>query len=844
MRKMQKLLNVKKIFALVSALIFILPGVLLSACKAKVIDTTEKYNYSLERESINVEYSGDIEHAYNLPKVISDDVDAEGNPRYTVDWQIQSMVTDSGAHSAVRTSGGKYTVDGKADGKPSDFSIAVVRQPTEDKGWQFSLVPLSDDGDKWATIVFVANINGTKKREKREFKVHMLDEGEAEFENLYSYRHKYLEPYEAGLAKRRVFGLYDLKDGKEVKSGDTVNLAWRYKKAIALNIELYDSFNKKVTMPDSIIDIEQLNNAQGVPSTLNLKFKAAGTRTLRVFGTSVFGEDGKPDFTKSSAAFEYKYEIRDAINCYNFDEIKFLEKAARLNYIPQERQAEFYNAAMAASYPKLLSKQFLTTEKNINGTDYMKINGKSVGTIFKEFEFWYPNYRYRDIVLRSDMQTWAEGTWFFGNVFGNGYQLDATPYSQNPARVYRNVHGNDWQSEVRGGVKQDVGVAHEGEQFREGFGWGDKYAFYMLSNNTTIDNAKLTGENIVKNGQVPLLNEYKVTCVLGTSTLSGGAWGFNQGQAWDRGAKKFRENQYVENIHIMNCVIEKGLVLVGANFAPDREKPIVVESCELRYAGFTGIFARGQDDNQVERQAQAGTGMGSEVKQYSEIGRVSKNVYNSGKNKIVGQTDLSCGNFVVSKNNVFYDICTAAMLASDDWSGTYYRVLGKNNVYYTWIDSLKFVFPIYKIPGGMDNLNITKIAMSELTRLMNDPAYEESKLVQGSGGYFINVPFISVDSFDKNFVASNVLKLDSEVFYDERDPGKSGDQYTQFVTTSVEAGDIGSVFAFSVCLIKNYDIMRTGTYAEQSLGSENLKAKISAVPKAAWTVSPFTTLTK
>lgn len=823
-------------------------SVLFSGC-GKVISRQQRFKYELERDYLRITYSGSESREYNFPKIISDDLDEDENPNYTVDWQIQSMETESGSYTAIRSTGGQF-LDKK--GNPTDFSIATVRFPTGTNGWRFSLAPLKDDGDQWATIIFVANINGSNRLEKRTFEVSMRDIGESEFKTLYSFRHQNLEPYESGLGERRMFGLKDLdKTGAEILSGDTVDLAWRYKEKIALDIGLYDEAGNRLPMPDSVMDIEEVLNKEGVPGTLNLKFKQAGKRILHVDGTAKFNEDGTPDFSQSSAFFEYTYDIRDAINCYTFDQVKAIEKAARLDYIlngvaddpninpiPANQLSQYYNASAASSYPKMLSRQFMTTGKNPLGADYMAIGGNYVGTIFKEFERWSPSYRYRDIVLRANMQTWAEGTWFFGNVFGNGYVLDATPYAQNSERKYRNVHGNDWQ-EQNG---KDIGVAHEGESFRDGHGWGDKFAFYMLSNNTTIDNVRLIGENIVKPGGVePLLNEYKTISVLGTSGLAGGAWGFNQGQAWDRNAKAWKDNQYVQNIRVINCYVEKGLILVGANYVPHRERPIVVESCILRYAGFAGIYGRGQDNDQTQRGGSTGMGMGSEVQAYSAIGRVEKKQFEADKKTEKPQrVSLSCGNFVVSKNNIFYDICTSAMLANDDWSGTHYRVLGANNCYFTWVDSLKLVFPIMKIPGGMDKLNITKIASSELARIMNVPAYDDVKLrVEGQAGYFINLPFISVDTFDNNNVVANVVEIGDEVLRHPSKPSVAGSAYYMSITTAVDAGDAGTVFAFSVMLLKNNDIMKTGTYDEQTKGLSNLYGIITNLPKATWTTAQF-----
>jgi hypothetical protein len=847
---MKKLLKVLTAFC--TTVIVAGGSLVFSACGTLI--GGQGFSYELDREYLQITYSGSESREYDLPAVISDDLDENGNPRYTVDWYIDSMKTDSGARTAFRTASGKYE---DQNGNPATFSCAIVRSPNAEKAWRFSLRPLPDEGDTWATIIFVANINGSKKRVQQPFEVRMRDAGEAEFETLYSFRHENLEPYESGLGARRVFGLYDLVPGGTTKddvkkSGDIIDLAWRYKKQIALRILLlenktdpddaalhtldHDAENLVIT-DDEIMDVRALLNGEGIPSTIKIDFKSVGIRALRIIGTSVFDDDDQPVFYDDddqpvyTATFEYIYDVRGAVNCYTFEDIKRVEKEARLDYIrngvnckedksctdpahnhigpiADAQVAGYYSASLAAAYPKMLSRQFLTTEVNRLGQPYMKVGGKAVGAIFNEFERWNPSYRYKDIVIRSDMKTWAEGTWFFGNVYGNGYILDATPYAQNAERRYRNVHGNFWE------------IAHEGEIFRDGFGWGDKFAFYMLANNSTIDNITLVGDNIVKAGGIdPLLNEYKTISVIGTSHLDGGVWGYHQGEAWGGPTVKFRENLYVKNIRVQNCVIEKGLTLVGAAYAPHKDYPVVVESCILRYAGFAGIYGRGQD-NSIEQRNNRASGPGSEVQQYSDIGRVMKKQYDSNKTTVINSNiSLSCGNFVVSKNNIFYDICTSAMLGNDDWSGTHYLVLGTRNYYYTWVDSLKLVFPIMKVPNGMDKLNITKIATGVLSDLMRDPIYNDTKLsVPGEAGYYINLPFISVDTFHdwtvqpngrKSYIVANVIDFTDEVF--AMAGGETINKYCVPVTTSVEAGDDKTVFAFTVVLLKNTPVMKTGT---------------------------------
>ena len=85
--------------------------------------------------------------------------------------------------------------------------------------------------------------------------------------------------------------------------------------------------------------------------------------------------------------------------------------------------------------------------------------------------------------------------------------------------------------------------------------------------------------------------------------------------------------------------------------------------------------------------------------------------------------------------------------------------------------------------------------------------YNDAKLrPAGAAGYYINLPFISVDTFDANNVGNNVVELAPEVFYDDRNPSTAGGDYYIPVTTAVKAGDVGTVFAFTVILLKNFDV--------------------------------------
>jgi|GEM_PF-1780692 len=939
----------KKSMGFVIGLVIVLSPMFLAAC-GRVISTRPNHTYALSEDWRPMRFTGDYEDYFTLPRIITNDwgnvryrrpnelcnlcpdsicleclygdgcvIGYVWSPLYTVDWTIVSMQTRSGDIVANRVGWGEYELrdaDNNIIARDADDdcllwatvcgpdlmsrcnACAFCQTGQHSDDWRFTLRHLPEEtNDTWASVVFEANINGSRDNVRRRFTVDLYDGdgGETTFVNLNSRNPQ----FHVGQANRRVFGLWDLTPAGALnahlpaseafeKSGDVINLTWRYRGDVALKVQVFNQqitcdttmpfanndprlvgtlcTSDELTFQDDIIGIKADLRGGDVIRRLNVDFRGSlandHTRHIRVFGTSVFDDiTGEPQFQYSTAVFDYTYVIKDAVNAYNFDQIKVIEKRARLDYIINgvwyngvqiidgvgrgtNGVGGHYNYYNPQGNPRLLSSQFRTTRFDATGTrEYLR----EAGDIFREFARWAPAFQYRhgDIVLRSNMYTWAEATWFFGNVHGNGFRLDATPYSQNSSGRYRNVHGNSWNH------------AHEGEVFRPGHGWGCKYAFYMLSNNSTIDNVHLVGENIrLPGGRVPLLNAYRTISVLGTSTLSGGAWGFNMGQAWDSratnlGGGRFRPGMYVANIQVMNSIIEKGLILVGANYAPDRTRPIVVQSSILRYAGFAGIYGRGFDNSEAERRSHAGgvaitdhqivERMGSDVRLRNSLGVIP------GRQSGSYQT-ISAGNFVVAKNNLFYEICTSSIVGNDDFSGTHVRILGEDNHFYTWVDSLRIVFPIMKMPGGMSALDITAIAQREMTGIMNNPAYAPAKVRESdtSMSYHINLPFISVDTFDRFGTVANVVHVGNEVFAPHRNPEITGTCPHNFymnVVAEANAGDaMGTVFAFTVKLVTGHAALRTGTLHEQLAAQRNISLLndiIRSIPSAQFTNANF-----
>ena len=587
-----------------------------------------------------------------------------------------------------------------------------------------------------------------------------------------------------GIGNERVFGLWDnnpeysfMQSGADVpryvRSGDEMRLGWRYVGTPEFRFMILDGDDNVVaytsttdySISDNVIRITPRESSFGEMTRQDLveiDFLGDGVRTVVVQGR------GKGT-TEWTAEYRYTYDIRNAINAYTFNDVKMVEFHARLDYIingvvardgtvvieplsnPAAQLSQFWNGSRTG----LLSDRFVQTV--IPATGAGSIGGQSFVTRhFAEFERWAPAFRYRHqmgpdtvyggLVLRDNMMTWAEATWFFGDVFGNGFQLNATPYSQNNARVYRNVFGMPW-----------TGTGMEREIFRPGFGWGEKFAFYMASNFITIDNITLTGEEVVHPNRPTMLNDYRVMGVLGTAALGG-----NQ-RPWQ--IRRAVDEDGQPNIHFHNAgqrvqhsIIEKGLILIGVLYSANRNYPFVVDTNVLRYSGFAGVHTRGFT---------GGEG-GGDLRRQSVVGMVD-GVPERNPNYGEAGSSQRFGNFVVARNNLIYEMCTIPILLDDTTAGTYFIIEGESLKFYTWLRLVDLVFPAFKFPGMPMNDTTTVPGIANIARgIVRDaflnPEMRTAQVIHG-GSEWVNIYIITVAGGFANGWDFRNTSIESNMFH-------------------------------------------------------------------------------
>ena len=733
-----------------------------------------------------------LDTQYDLPAVESK------NSSFTVEWKYVSsdFFTDTGLYVASSEIAGH------------DYPLASL---TDDDNNKFTLNMIDESlNAEQGRANFVAVINGSVELP---FTVNVTDRGEDYFETLSSNQHGSYNYMTQGIGKSRVFGLYDYSNPASeitpenfmqtdyVKSGDVFNLQWSYKKPVKLDVYAVDSRGN----PSDVVDVIYDSETDAKKVTVN--FLKTGTAKVIAKSDSEYAPG-------RSATYEYVYNIVDGVNTYDFSDIKLMERLARYDYIVngvRQQQGGAYversdgtelsgvgesgleNYIVPNSDPNgLLSAHFKETATTYSSAGLAYVpgvedyTGDTTGSYYNEFELWAPAYRYKDIVIRSTdkdpnvaqreqglMYTWAESTWFFGSVYGNGYRLDATTYTrgvegyddpiyQNPSDIYRNTHSMRGDNITEADKNIDNALAKpkkpglepyalgfDGKKFFQGYGWGEVFAFYALANNSFIDNLTMTGENIPSGTESIRLNQYRKIGVLGVSTLSGGKYKvngeivdmpFGQANAHDAGVPI--KGLYNENIVVQNSILEKGLTLFGANYAPDADNPLVADNCVFRYAGFAAIVGNSY-----------GGGVGGVD---FEGGRdIAANNPLSGGLK--GYVDNYFGNFIVARNNIYHDISVTPLLTMPSLSGTHIEVQGANNGFFTWLQSNDIQFPTmknevnegeYVILGKTINDAViplmNKLFGTKWVNKISGGDNLDAKNILPNGTYVINIPYISV----------------------------------------------------------------------------------------------------
>ncbi|MCL2822295.1 MAG: hypothetical protein FWD86_03765, partial [Firmicutes bacterium] len=634
-----------------------------------------------------------------------------------------------------------------------------------------------------------------------------------------------------GIAQTRVFGLYDIvlpdcgtaspghfegeqwvdgtwRDVSFARSSSSFELLWNYRGQVNLDVWAEQrqadgtfiriteaNFSQSTSVARVIYDSEVSNSA------IKVDFYNAGT--VRIVAESA-GQI-RPGFRPR---FEYIYNIVDAVNVYDFEDIKLLERIARYTYISdgirgddgqfltrvngtQLAGAAAFGRSLGhyidiANYDGLLSLHFNTTATptpNVMATplQYRWDGFDDTGHFFDEFIHWSPAFRFKDIVLRSThldrteaaiangtMQSWAEGTWFFGSVFGNGFGIDASNYTQSTAGVYRNTHS------MRG-LDDGSSLGFEGRRFFPGYGWGETFAFYTLANNSIIDNIVLTGEEIPQGTTAIRLNQYSKLGVLGTSMLQGRDRPFSQGQTHDNGI--FKDGQFIQGITVQNSVLEKGLTLLGFGYAPNADKPLSVLSSVFRFAGFTGVLGLSFGGGIGDADPENGEAVRTVAPEHSLSIRDNQRILHP-------QAAGSFGNFIVARNNIFHDISVSPFLTMPSRSGSHISIEGEQNYFFSWLRSNDIQFPempnplhegFARIMGGSINGMIPALMNRVFTNNNNQgpPAAGrghsfpqgrtwhqtlEARYEQPNGVFLINVPVIIVT--DEGQTKNNFVTFD------------------------------------------------------------------------------------
>ncbi|MCL2598616.1 MAG: hypothetical protein FWD76_01720 [Firmicutes bacterium] len=171
--------------------------------------------------------------------------------------------------------------------------------------------------------------------------------------------------------------------------------------------------------------------------------------------------------------------------------------------------------------------------------------------------------KFENIVLRDNIKNLNGVTLFYGSVYGNGYAMDATPYVDNNDR--NNNHPN----------KQMTGDSTGENKAQD--------AFYLMSDNTVLDNIDLVGTTTSFGTLNDLVKKKGVLGVYGhRDTIDRAIEGSRNDSDGDGVNDLMRTPR---NIKIVNSIIEKGARAVDISGAMDETAPIWIESSVLRYTG-------------------------------------------------------------------------------------------------------------------------------------------------------------------------------------------------------------------------------------------------------------------
>ena len=413
-----------------------------------------------------------------------------------------------------------------------------------------------------------------------------------------------------GIAKTRVFGLYDLTPDKSKILGKDVFTV------------LTPGFTGDVEF-DANCSNQNVAAVSTNKRKVTVDFLGAGTATVTIKSKTQAADGSYPEYT-------YTYNIVNGINCFD------------------------YNDVVAVGQGNLAAGDNL--QPVIDASIY-------------------------NVVIRKNIQTTGRATQFWGNVYGNGYTLDATAYAE--LTIIAN-DPND-SADTRSVNKTD-----------------DDAAFYMCSDNTTMDNIILVGDARQKTS----LNQYN---------QMGGATGSISVLSTRKSFCRNRNNDMTSSgVTIKSSIIEKGYRLIthGGNNAA-----ITIDTCVLRYAGHHGM-------------------------QFGD--------YKKG-------TDITT--FVTINNIIMYSIRMPAigmagagvdLFSTSPCNGTKLTITGNSNYFFTWIKKSQLDYGSVPIVGDVAPLIKAELDKPENAELLSKIQYDD-----GTSDPFVNLVIFG------NFNDYNIVDTDN-----------------------------------------------------------------------------------
>ncbi|MCL2598617.1 MAG: hypothetical protein FWD76_01725, partial [Firmicutes bacterium] len=367
-----------------------------------------------------------------------------------------------------------------------------------------------------------------------------------------------------GIAKRRVFGSKDI-DLTSVSSGEFAT-----NQNVVSHQEIITVYPGVEGVTNEDYEVK-LYNKDGTDST-EVSYEFVGDNQIQLdFDKATKGIVNlkitllKEDEIGEYPFVSYAFDVVDGINVYNYEQLQAVQNLV------------VYNGATNPNFEGNKTTDTSNREKQ-NKYTYNKSGQSYTGWDGTKFE---------SIVLRNDIKNIDNVTLFYGSVYGNGYTLDATPYSKMGDYTGSTNTGN--KSPMNG---QDKNIGRQRTA-----------CFYLMSDNTVLDNVDLVGTS----------DDISNLSQLGDSKIVLSVFGTAESLDYDvyRPGNNVDENRDIartpENIKIINSIIERGFRLLTISGAANEQAPILVESSIVRQSGDHSVWmgsnwARGNTDGNIEKE--------------------------------------------------------------------------------------------------------------------------------------------------------------------------------------------------------------------------------------------------